>query len=620
MKSASPKNGLKRPPAARAAVRTGRPRPAAAAPRRRRALDPWPVVILAGAAVLRTALILGFRSAVSFDEPHYLRLAGSFLERGFSGLLHPYWPPFFPLVIAVFKPLTGNLEAAGRLVNVASSCLTVWLVMRMARGLFGRTESLIAAGFAAFYPPVAFVSTGVMPEPLFSALALAGIWLGWRSLAGPPSDDGGGRATGRFGAGFAARNGLGAGLCWGAAYLVRPEGVGFPMVYAGAAAVAWIAGPRPARRRTTRIIAAAAPAAAGFLLLAAPYWNYLHGVTGKWTLSTKGSVNQQFESAVYFADKADPDPFYHLTADNRCLPYDMAYHFGNLRDLPSAAGGASRMKAIPAAETAKKFAKNFYHIQKQVIPELFSTLLLMLFAAGLLGGPAGARRWGFAAYGFSFMAFFWLAVIPLFHVNERYFLPLFPLAFPWIGRGAVFMTERIAQFLSGSLPGRFRRPAASTAAAAAIVACVVLVFGVLPETARIAGLRADAAGAWADPVELKEAGQWLRREAGRPPVLMSLNKAVDYYAGQNDMRLGASFSYDDIGRNLAYARNRGVEYVVFSSRTLFWFPNLAPLIEKRDLPGGLRPVYESDRPAGIRTVIYRVEPVAAAETGQGAGR
>ncbi|MBN2200407.1 glycosyltransferase family 39 protein, partial [bacterium] len=601
-------------------------------------IDPGPAAILLGAAIVRIVLILGFRQAVSFDEPHYLRLAGSFLDRGFAGLLHPYWPPFFPLVIAFFKPLTGNLETAGRLVNLVSACVTVWLVFRMSGALFGRKESLIAAGFAAFYPPVAFASTNVMPESLFSALGLGGIWIAWKALAevrrigrgGVPAPGRArrGRKTGGTEPGLqsgvrrrlkTASLAALAGLLWGAAYLVRPEGIGFLLVFLAAAVLIFLF------RRTDRkrAVAAAACASLGFLVLAVPYWAYLHAETGAWTLSTKGSVNQQFESAVYFQDESNPDPFYHLTPDNRHLPVDMAYHSGTLRELAAVEGGRGRVAEIPLSRTAVKFAKNYYRVLKQFIPQLFSALLLALFAAGLVGGLSAPGRWRLAVYLLAFPAFFWLAVIPMFHVNERYFLPLFPLMLPWIGRGTVFLAERTALFLSESFPRRFSpkhgRSAGSRAAgraAALTTAAVIVVFGLLPETARLAGIRSDSAGAWADPVELKEAGRWLFRENGRPPVLMSLNKAVDFYAGQYDMRKGASFSYDDVSRNLAYARNRGVEYVVFSSRTLFWFPNLAPLLEEGAPPEGLRLVYASDRPRGVRTKVYRVEPVEAEATAE----
>jgi len=34
------------------------------------------------------------------------------LQHGVFGLLHPYWPPFFPMTIAIFDLPVRNLEAA----------------------------------------------------------------------------------------------------------------------------------------------------------------------------------------------------------------------------------------------------------------------------------------------------------------------------------------------------------------------------------------------------------------------------------------------------------------------------------------------------------------------------
>ena len=87
---------------------------------------------------------------------------------------------------------------------------------------------------------------------------------------------------------------------------------------------------------------------------------------------------------------------------------------------------------------------------------------------------------------------------------------------------------------------------------------------------------------------------------------MTLNKSVDFYAGQYDVKIGASFSYDPVEKNIAYARNRNCEYLVFSSRYLSWFGNLRPLVESMELPG-LKRIYDVLDHDGIRTVIYQIE-------------
>jgi len=581
-------------------MRLGEPSPEGeeATPRPVR-FDTWMLLLLTGAVVLRLFLAFRFRSAISFDEAHYLRLAASFLQHGPFGLMHPYWPPLFPLGIALVEFPVGNFEIAGRLVNIMAGSCGVALVYHLAGQIFSRREALISAAFAAFYPPLAFHSTNVMPEPLFSLLALTGMAYGWKAL-----DE------------KRAVSGLAAGFFWGAAYLVRPEGIGFLLVFAASVVLLLFIG--GLKKSGWRRVAAGACACCGFVLLAAPYWLYLHEATGKWTLSTKGSVNQQLEASVTFQDQANPDPFYHLTADNKHLPVDMAYHFGTLRELSGLQSRSGRVVSMTPAQFAEKYARNLYHTVKNAVPQALTLVPFVLFIAGLIGSLYGGRRFGFALYLLVNLVFFWFLLIPMFHLNERYFLPLLPVCLIWTGRGTVSLSRWAAENLAAVLTPRFARSGWQSGLGAAAVVCFVLGLGFLPEAARFAGMRTDSPDLWADPVELKQAGEWLRSHTDHPAILMDVNKAVDYYAGQYDIRRGASFSYDSPERNALYARHRGVEYLVFSSRYLSWYPNLRPLIEKRDLPAGLVLIYESDQPAGVRTVVYRVVPAdSSSSAGEG---
>jgi hypothetical protein len=544
------------------------------------------------------ALAMGLRYAVSFDEAHYLRLAAMAQSQGLAGVLHPYWSPFLPAAIAAVAAFIPDLETAGRMVSVLSGTVVVWIVFRMASELYDRREALLSAAFVALFPPAAFGSTAVMPEPLLSLAALLGLMLGWRAVAlGNPV------------------LALPAGAAWGAAYLLKPEGIGFLIVYLGALAVPWFFKIRGTRRPVLAWTACAA--AAGFVVLTAPYLIYLRQATGGWTLSTKGTVNQQLEAAVYFKNKDNPDPFFHLTADDRVLPYDNAWHFGTLRELSGSQEGRTRVVAIPFANVAKKYVKNFYHVAKVNLPQTFGMVPAVLLVAGLAGTRFRQRRnLGFALLCAAAILFFWFLVVPLFHVNERYFLPLLPVCFVPVGRGAVSMSEwlRVTVRIMG---GRGRGTAARTPAF--LVAAFVLVFGLLPEAARLGAVRKSDPSMWADPVELKEAGRWLAEHAGPAPVIADVNKAVDFYAGQMDIRKGASFSYDPVERNLAYARSRNASYFVFSSRYSAWFPNMNPLLDGKGIPAGLSLVYASDDPPGIRTVIYRIDPRDSSQTA-GSGR
>jgi 4-amino-4-deoxy-L-arabinose transferase-like glycosyltransferase len=559
-------------------------------------IPPWPVrrpewVLLAAAFAFRMVLVFFFQKAVSFDEPHYLRMAGNFFERGAGGLLHPYWPPMYPACIALVHAAGFPLELAGRIVNALASTFLVLLVFKMAHVLFGKKEAFLSALVVALSPPMAWSASTVMPDNLFALFGITGLWAGWRALN---------RKSLRF---FAA-----AGILWGGAYLTKPEGIGFVMVYACAAAVLWI------KKREWSWVGRGLILAAVFIAVCSPYLVFLRRTTGAWTLSTKGSVNQQLESAVLLNTSGMKDPFFHLTSDNRHLPCDMAYHFGNVQELAGLAEGRQRIVRLGVSDYAVKFAKNFYRLERTGLPQMFGLALGVFFVLGFFGSQYRRKDWPWIAYSFGFILFFWFVVVPLFHVNERYLLPLFPLALVWAGRGMVVMADwasrglRSLRLLSG--PGR----RLMRTGAWVLVAAWASVFFFFPELAKLWSLRQIDADPWGQPVELKEAGQWLKTRLGRPPVLMSLNKAVDFYAGQFDMSQGASFSYDSIDRNVAYARTRNVDFLVCSSRYLGWFFNLKPLFEDRSPSAELERVYDRTSAAGIRTVAYRL--VTPARTGR----
>ena len=546
----------------------------------------WGLFIFA--VIFRLLLMVQFRFAVSFDEAHYLRLSASIFERGLSGLLHPYWTPFYPGVIAFTRLMTVDPELAGRLINVLSGSLLVLLIYRLSRELFGKKEAFFAGLLVSIYPPLAYMNTNVMPETLYTLTGISGLYLGWKSIQKMRPD-----------------RGLLAGLFWGMTYLLKPEGAGFLLVYIVIGGIFFSY--QIVVRRERKCVLIPMLTIIGFLLVASPYFLYLRKVTGEWTLSAKAGVNQQLEAAEMFDMGDVKDPLYHLTADNRFLPYDMAYHIGNIQELKTLREGKQRVVHIPVRNYIQKYSRNLYHVLKYNIPHLMTTVLLVLWAIGFFGEWYDQRSWKLIFYLLANVAFFWFLLVPLFHVNDRYLMPLFPLCFIWVGKGCIHLYHWIVRGLEGETMSGSRVFRHRYHIGRGLVIGILLL-NLLPEMGKILAIHKYDRGQWAEPVEMKEAGLWLKENTEHPPILMSLNKAVDFYAGQNNIRRGASFSYDLLPRNLAYARYREVEYLVFSDRYLDWFPNLKPLMESRDPSPELQLMHEQIDPAGTRTVIYRLLP------------
>jgi 4-amino-4-deoxy-L-arabinose transferase-like glycosyltransferase len=470
------------------------------------------------------------------------------------------------------------------MINVLAGSILVILIYRLARELFNKKVARLSALFIALHPVMAYHSTQALTETLFSAVALGGVLVGWKGLNNH-----------KLGLGLAA------GLLFGCGYLLRPEGVGFLIVFAGFAVVRMLFRSTKWKWGSKIVLSAFA----GFLIISAPYILYLKSATGNWTLSTKGTVNQQMESAVYFNDGEIKDPFFHLTNNNQQLPYDMALHFGNVRELIQSDEGQKRIVKISLVKYAKKYIRNIHTLIKETIPQTVTVLFLVLATLGFFGEAYDSRQKWLCVYLSGFLFFFWSVLVPMFHVNPRYLYPLLPLLFVWVGNGSLYLAQWIQSNVKKT--DKNKRGLLISKSGAFIVLVMVMLFGILPGLFKLVFTERDSPDLWAEPVELKKAGLWLKENTDHPPVLMSPNKSVDYYAGQFDMKKGASFSYDSVKRNLAYARNRKVEYLVLSGRYLEWFPNLRPFFQPDFSADGLKLVYRDQLPCGIQTKVYQLE-------------
>jgi hypothetical protein len=112
---------------------------------------------------------------------------------------------------------------------------------------------------------------------------------------------------------------------------------------------------------------------------------------------------------------------------------------------------------------------------------------------------------------------------------------------------------------------------------------------------------------YADPVEQKEAGLWLKAyHKGSPPIIMSLFQTVSFYAGNYNIRQSVTIPQNELDRILAYAEHRDVEYLILNERFRMEYPKIAYLIEGDDVPKGLDLIYKKENPSGLKTTIYKI--------------
>ncbi|KAA3657307.1 MAG: hypothetical protein DWQ10_13615 [Calditrichaeota bacterium] len=533
--------------------------------------------------------MLKYHWAVGFDEVHYLRLGLSAAQIGIGEFLHPYWPPFYPVLIAIFSKVISDGELAARMVNIVFSLISVYIVYRLARYAFSEKIALLAALTLTFFPSIAFDATNVLAETVYTTVGLAAIWCGWKALN--------------------ERSLIQAflvGVFSAFAYLAKPEGIHYVLVFSGVAALVFFIRIKQFQKHLPALIAVSL---LGFFIFSVPYLIYVKNEMGMWTLSMKQQVNQQFAALDWAKDKT-PEARFSLTEDNRYLPTDVAYHEGNFQVLvdESTTTGRESSVDIGMGILVKKYVENFFKVNRDGIPVLLTFAPFLLVALGLFGKAWTAEESKFNAYILMFILFWWFIGIPLFHVNLRYFAPQMPLLFIWLANGLVLLTGVVHNTLKNNdrwLP-EFKFFKYKTLAVT-IVSVFILGFTYLPELGKILKRQQFDAEYWAEAVELKKAGEWLKTNTNGPIRIMSENKAVDYYAGLLDTRKTVSFPINkDFDRILAYAQYKKVDYLVVTDRYKTKFPNLQFLTDEQNTNEQLHLVYKDMNPAGIKTVIYHL--------------
>lgn len=544
-------------------------------------IKPAPALIII--MILGLALRLFFvryRFAVAFDEVNYLKLGVSGHLHGLADVLHTYWSPLLPTLISFFCKFFPDYEFAARMVSITAGVILLIPVYFLGKNAYDEKVGILAAAFVAVFPPIAFQSTLILTEPLTMLFGTLAVFSGLKMLR-------------QYSTGHAVQAGLFSGL----AYLSHPLGFGF-----GVLLVAWLLAGCIFKWfliKPLRLVYLLPAFIAGFVVVASPYLIYLKQTTGAWTISAKGTANLQMETPL----QGEESSFRALDSSNKYVPIDLVFHQGNF--LQATDGGNNSVRKVRVGNFVVKYIKNSADMLKKAIPEMLTVIPLLLLGVGLFGNVWAPRQSKNVLYLSSFLLFFWLILIPSFHINLRYLTPLWPLCAIWIAKGLL----EIHAWLRNYLPlTRFsaRRKLQPDKMAAVFLIVGFLVLSFLPELGRVIYRSPDASGYTSDAVEQKKAGEWLKEHVAETPIIMSRNHAVDFYAGNYDITESVTIPTSSFERVLDYAKYRDVDYIVLNERYLQDYPQLGFLLTGNGVGGDLKLVYKDVERSGLQTVIYKL--------------
>jgi len=538
------------------------------------------ILIVAGLAL--RLFFLRYRFAVAYDEVNYVKLGVSGYLNGFSDILHTYWSPLLPACIAFFCNFFDDYELVARMVSVLAGVLLVVPVYFLGKTVYNQTVGLIAAAFVAIFPPLAFQSTLILTEALSMLFGGLAVLFGLLMLK-------------RYSIVFALLAGMFAGL----AYLSHPQGLGFIIVLA-----VWIPFATVIKLfliRPLRMVYILAVLLIGSIAVASPYLIYLKNTTGTWTFSAKGAANQQMETPL----KEEGNSFRDLDPTNTSVPIDQVFHQGNF--LQATDGGKKPVRPVQFGSFVIKYIKNFADMLQSAIPTTLTTIPMLLFAVGLLGAVWQPQQGKMVLYLVSFVAFFWLVLIPSFHIHLRYLSPVWPICAVWIAKGAQTIYGWLSRYMP-LLKFTSRRNVHPDLLAMMILLVTFLCLSFLPEFGRVISRKADSPDYYADAVEQKKAGLWLKANVKETPVIMSRNHVVDFYAGNYDITQSITIPTSSLERVMAYAKHRGVRYLVLNERYVKDYLQLGFLLENPDIANEhhLNLIYQDVDASGLKTVIYEL--------------
>ncbi|MBI3089151.1 MAG: glycosyltransferase family 39 protein [Candidatus Tectomicrobia bacterium] len=480
----------------------------------------WTLVGLLGLAFALRALAGLLVEVISKDGTVYATNGAHLAAGRFSEGLASFFPPGYPIFIALASFVAPSPEAAGKVVSLLLGTLGLLPLYLLTRRLAGSAAALAACLAYAVHPAAVRYGGEVLSEATYITLLLTGCVAALAAVLEAR------RPAALLLGGVAA-----------AAYLVRPEGLGLVVMGVLGALLPW-----GGRRRAAmpRRLAAASCVLISFLVVAGPYLLYLRSLSGGWTLSQKlgatvavGLMKQRGSSGALLHERAAT-----LMQREEIRGFNTARFV--LRNLPL---------------FLKKAASDIVVLLRYFLEALYAPFVL-LAALGVLaqwraspsrgdavrtagaaapGGAAEAallsvpwRERNASLFMLLLLAFYLLAFSFLL-THRRYMVPLAMLALPWAGRGWIAARDWLAR------RAWLQRRGAALPWAAAIMAGFVIASS-LPAALH---LRRE------EKVVLKEAGRWLRAQPLPPGSVMTNMPRIAFYAGRPSLRLPLA-SYGEV--------------------------------------------------------------------------
>lgn len=330
-----------------------------------------------------------FPEVIYNDGVEYVRIAKHILAGNWSeGIV----PPIYPILIAVLGFLVRDFELAGILISVIFGALTVLPVYHFTKAVFDGRTAIIAGIFTVFQPLMFAYSGSVLTESTYYFIVASTALFGWLSFAK-------GRVV----------HILLFSICAALAYLTKPEGIGFLLVF-----IAWVVcmhSPMGGNRLFFSRMWIVVLAVVCFTIVSLPYLVQIRKDLGSWQLSKKAAVTVSA---------------FHQHDENDGVREGVSQHPKRRLDISAQAKNPFSLMG----KVFFGFFEGLFKFQQGFTPYLF------LFAfVGFFRKKDGCYPWKPNLYVLSHVLFFFGFVLPFFWITKRYTSQMMPMVLPWAAWG-----------------------------------------------------------------------------------------------------------------------------------------------------------------------------------------
>jgi hypothetical protein len=534
-------------------------------------------VFIAGCMILAFLIrffLIPTGSVINGDGIYYASLGKKIMAGDLYGGISAYWAPLYSLLIGISALFFQDLEFAGRFVSVVCGTLLVIPAYYLIDDFYGRVPARLGTILVVIHPFLIKSSIWVMTESLYTLIFTTIVIIGWRALhAGK------------------ARTFFFTGLLFGAAYITKPESIGFVGLF-----IVLTFGTKFFRRSfpLRRLVTGNILLLFGFTIFFLPYVIFLHQKTGHWTVSQKLLSNV----SALNSDKG----LLELTDDGQTTMRDRL--FNDLYETENRISESSSSAApLPAAEMqgAKLdfkglLTKTLNNLKKQVgqhIPAILPLPIILVAVIGFFFGLRTRRRRAAKdIYLFSFVASV-LVGYALTVIELRYLFSIIPILLGWAAYEFVRLGERATEVASNFLKTnrKINPPWVQVFILLLMAASLTPLFLSQFKPEELKNV----------PFEEKQAGLWIKNQTKSPTLIMASSATSAFYAEASHIFVPD----EEFTEVLAYAKRKRVNYLIFSQRRLKNTPRAFP-IEEQDYPEELNLVYKDDQNPDYKILVFRL--------------